>query len=380
MKPFLLLTTLFSTCNLFLFAQSSGRIDTAASNDSGIFGDALVFILLGTSVILFAVIIALGKSLLGLLQVSSERKTRTKINSLALMLLMVPSSTPPETFWLEEFFKLPAHIHILLLVIAFELVIIATFYYQIRLTLNELFPRSSPDEEAVSVKRSFWTTFYERWNRAFPRGKEVVVGDHDYDGIKELDNPVPPWWTVAFMSSILFGLVYITRYHVLDMSPLQAQELTIAQEEAAKAIAKYRATAAANVDENTVKMGDALAIENGRSLYKVHCVACHGPDGQGGVGPNMSDRYFLHGGDIQSIFKVIKYGVAEKGMKSWKEDFSPTQIAQLASFVKSLIGSNPPNQKEKQGELYAEVVASASGVAADTLAVATPDSTGTTSK
>ena len=99
-------------------------------------------------------------------------------------------------------------------------------------------------------------------------------------------------------------------------------------------------------------MLDAAGIASGMKLYNTNCGACHGDKGQGGVGPNLTDAYWLHGGSISHVFKSIKYGIVDKGMKSWKEDFSPTQIAQLASFIESIQGTNPPGAKEKQGDLY----------------------------
>src|SRR5690606_21981681 len=89
--------------------------------------------------------------------------------------------------------------------------------------------------------------------------------------------------------------------------------------------------------------------------FTKNCVACHAADGGGNaVGPNLADPYWLHGGSLKDIFKSIKYGWKDKGMKSWKDDFSPKQIAQLASFVKSLQGTTPTAPKEKQGDLYIE--------------------------
>ena len=101
-------------------------------------------------------------------------------------------------------------------------------------------------------------------------------------------------------------------------------------------------------------MTAANDLEAGSKSFQMQCVACHGKSGEGGVGPNLTDPYWLHGGGIKEIFRSIKYGIPEKGMKKWSEDFSPAQIAQLASYVKSLQGTNPPNGKEKQGELYTE--------------------------
>ena len=85
-----------------------------------------------------------------------------------------------------------------------------------------------------------------------------------------------------------------------------------------------------------------------------NCAACHGSAGEGGVGPNLIDDYWVHSGGIKEIFKTIKYGWPEKGMKSWQQDLGAKQIHEVACFIKSLHGSNPPNQKDKQGEFYKE--------------------------
>ena len=115
-------------------------------------------------------------------------------------------------------------------------------------------------------------------------------------------------------------------------------------------------------------LGNSLV---GATLFHDHCAACHGREGQGQVGPNLTDDFWIHGGSITDIFKTIKYGYTDKGMKSWKDDLSPSQIAMVASFIKSIHGTNPPNAKEKQGELYKE-----DGAISDSLKVATPDSAG----
>ncbi|MGC4057237.1 MAG: c-type cytochrome [Chitinophagaceae bacterium] len=160
-------------------------------------------------------------------------------------------------------------------------------------------------------------------------------------------------------------------------APLQIEEYTIAVAEAKAEHEAFLKTQANNVDENNVAVLDAEGIAAGQALFTANCVACHGGKGQGAVvGPNLSDKYWLHGGGIKDIFKTIKYGWQEKGMKSWKDDFSPNQIAQLASFVYSLRNTNPPNPKEPQGELYNE--AAASPAKADAANVA--DSTAATGK
>ena len=138
----------------------------------------------------------------------------------------------------------------------------------------------------------------------------------------------------------------------------------MAQGEAEKAA--YLEKAANNVDENTVKLiTDKDQLAAAKQIFTTVCAACHTATGAGNVGPNLTDDYWLHGGSIKDVFKTIKYGWPDKGMKSWKDDYSPVQIAQLASYVKSLHGTNPPNPKAPQGTLYTEEGGSGGKAAAD---------------
>lgn len=187
--------------------------------------------------------------------------------------------------------------------------------------------------------------------------EETIMLDHEYDGIRELDNNLPPWWKYGFYLTIIVSIIYLINYHVIKTSPLQKEEYTNSVKQAEIEIAEYMKTSANNVDESTVKMIEAAEeIAAGKELFISNCAACHGKSGEGSVGPNLTDDYWLHGGSIQDVFKTIKYGWADKGMKSWKEDFSPIQIAQLSSFIKTIRGTNPANPKEKQGDLYVEQV------------------------
>ena len=120
-------------------------------------------------------------------------------------------------------------------------------------------------------------------------------------------------------------------------------------------MANFRKNSASAIDENNVKLlTDAESLAKGKELFHDNCAPCHNQQGQGLVGPNLTDDYWLHGGSIKDIFKTIKYGWQDKGMKSWKDDFSPKQIQELASFVKSLKGTHPATPKAPQGELYIE--------------------------
>lgn len=179
--------------------------------------------------------------------------------------------------------------------------------------------------------------------------KDMML-DHEFDGIAELDNPTPAWFMWLFYSTIAFAFVYLVYYHVLDIGKMQEEEYAIEVKEAKVTQAAYLAKSANNIDENSVKEEkDAGIISSGQAIYNTNCIACHGDKGQGTVGPNLTDVYWLHGGKINNIFKTIKYGVPEKGMISWEKTLTPKQISDVSNYILSLQGSNPPNAKAAQG-------------------------------
>ena len=210
-------------------------------------------------------------------------------------------------------------------------------------------------QQRLLKPESEWTLakVWARINKLRPMEEEASLDiGHSYDGIKELDNATPPWFTYTFLASILIAGIYMYRYHVAYSAPNQFEEYKMEVAEARIAQQEYLSQQGDLVDETNVKLLDAGGIASGKALFASNCVACHGAEGQGGVGPNLTDDYWLHGGNIKDVFKTVKYGVVEKGMKAWQEDFSANQIAQLSSFVKTLRGTNPPGGKEKQGDLY----------------------------
>jgi cytochrome c oxidase cbb3-type subunit 3 len=213
----------------------------------------------------------------------------------------------------------------------------------------------------------WWATMNRQFfTKAVPVEREAdVLLDHDYDGIKELDNALPPWWKYGFYFTIAVAALYILRYHVWGTGPSPKQEYDQEMKVAAAQIEEYRLKAGNMVDEKTVTMADATGIIEGDKLFHSNCYACHGAKGEGGVGPNLADNYWLHGGTINDVFKTIKYGWPDKGMQSWQKMYSPSQIKNLASYIKTLAGSNPPNPKAPQGDLFVEAKSDSSTVAKD---------------
>ncbi|ASZ14365.1 c-type cytochrome [Chitinophaga pendula] len=241
--------------------------------------------------------------------------------------------------------------YLLVSVITLELLVILFLLQALRVLTGIV---RSPRPKRERKKRTIH--WFEKLNktRSLDADSEAAADmGHDYDGIRELNNPTPPWWRWGFYFSIFFGVIYLWRYHVSHAAPLQLEELAIAEQKAAEAKAAYLKNADNNIDENNVKLiTDAGELATAKKIFTANCAACHGPEGQGLVGPNLTDDYWLHGGTLKEIFTTIKYGVPDKGMKSWKEDLSPKQLALLCSYIKSIHGSHPVNPKEKQGELY----------------------------
>ncbi len=187
--------------------------------------------------------------------------------------------------------------------------------------------------------------------------EEAILLDHDYDGIQELDNNLPPWWKYGFYLTIVVSIIYLFNFHILHTGKLSGEEYAQQIKDGEEQVAAYKKSNANLVDESTVTLLiDEASIASGKTIFKQNCVACHGEFGEGkeGLGPNFTDDYWLHGGSVNSIFKSIKYGWTDKGMKSWEQDLKPLEIQEVVSFIKSIRGTNPPNAKEKQGDLYIE--------------------------
>jgi cytochrome c oxidase cbb3-type subunit 3 len=182
--------------------------------------------------------------------------------------------------------------------------------------------------------------------------RDRVLG-HDADGIEEYDNPLPGWWVWIFWATIAFSVGYYAWYQ-LGPGP---SAVAVYEEEVKLAAAREarQAAAAGSPTEEALRAlaRDARAMAAARQVFETRCVACHGPQGQGLIGPNLTDEYWLHGGTIVDIRRVIEEGVPDKGMIPWKGALQPQEIDAVSAYIASLAGTSPPNPKPPQGDKVA---------------------------
>lgn len=184
-----------------------------------------------------------------------------------------------------------------------------------------------------------------------------IILDHNYDGIKELDNNLPPWWLYSFYISIIFGVVYMLNYHVFG-GQTQVEAMEVEYVEAAEAYEEYLKTAKDLVDyKSVVLLTEASDLNAGKALFTKNCIACHLADGGGSIGPNLTDKHWILGGGINNVFKTISEGGRSgKGMEAWKKQLKPSEIAQVASYVLTFQGTTPAKPKDPEGEIWEEVL------------------------
>lgn len=184
--------------------------------------------------------------------------------------------------------------------------------------------------------------------------KYPKIEGHVYDDIEELDHSLPKWWLYMFYATIAFSLGYYA-YYELGSGPSLVQEYE--KERAAMEVAALSKPAAGKTeseDELRAMVKDASATAAGHTVFAGKCASCHGEKGQGQIGPNLTDDYWIHGGKMTEIVTVISNGVAEKGMPPWKPLLTPKELVSVAAYVKSLRGTNPSGAKAPQGQQVTE--------------------------
>ena len=242
--------------------------------------------------------------------------------------------------------------------IFFTLVLIAIeiVRYRTEDIIDDLLTPEQKAKREEEIKNSWYERLYQKMidQKSLDQESEIIL-DHNYDGIQELDNNLPPWWTYLFYGCVIFAVVYMVKYDVLG-GETQEQEFENEMIAAKASIAAYKKANPNLIDaDNVVLLTAAADLEAGKEIFSANCMMCHAPDGGGGIGPNLVDEHWILGGGIKNVFHTITEGGREgKGMVAWKAVLSPKQRQQVASFVLSLQGTTPASPKAPEGDIWTE--------------------------
>lgn len=365
-------TTGLLTAFFLLFVQP---VWAAGPPGPSLLDNALALTFLMIMLLLLVVIAVLGNILTGTADFKLKKKDGTGAGKSAVLTILLllfsavlfaqnpATTTAPASKTIAGMDK--TAFYLMVSVIFLELLIILVMLLNIKLLLRKEKAKPAIEEEEVVTEeeKANRLSWWDRFNALRPVSQEAELDlGHEYDGIRELNNRLPPWWLYGFYGTVLFAVIYLWRFEVSHSGPSSKEEYEASVARAEIRVQEYLKSQGESVDENTVKMLDSPEdLAAGKAIFTdpSKCPACHNPDGGGNaVGPNLTDDYWLYGGSIKDIFKIIKYGTS-KGMRSWKDDLSPKQMAQVASFVKSLKGTKPANPKGPQGDLYQEEAAPA---------------------
>lgn len=383
--------TLFAmVLSLKIFAQADTKAAAQIDGASSMFTDPTFMLISLAVILLLTVILALAKTSTGLSKLYGDMHKKMKLIAFLLLFsvpMLAQQAEKKQAFAPTQIPDWVFNPTVYLIGTLFFVMLLTVFVlYKVNMAvLNALSPQKQAEistAEAGAIvleKKPDWLRkIYLKMVDSVPVEKEKdVMLDHDYDGIRELDNNLPPWWKYGFYVTILWGIFYIIYFHVIDSGKLQAaeyaEEVSIAEVER---VARMKASADNVTEDNVTILADASLIANGKETYTKFCAACHLASGGGTVGPNLTDEYWLHGGGIKNIFKVITNGVPSKGMIAWKAQLSPKKIQEVASYILTLQGTKPADAKEPQGEVWVEqTTVAADSTNADLTLVVLSDST-----
>src|SRR5690606_24938704 len=225
-----------------------------------------------------------------------------------------------QTFWQDPFSHPMTPIYGLIVLICVVILLIGFVAVAMIRVLN-VFSENLAKERAEKLgipyvpQPTYWQRLVRSLNASVPVEEERSIElEHSYDGIRELDNHLPPWWKYLFYFTIVWSVVYLIAYHVTDSLPLQIDEYNNQVAKAEEVKKQFLATQPkVEIDESTLTyVKDDAIIAKGKEIYTAYCVSCHKADGGGMIGPNLTDEYWLHGGDVKSVYAVVKNGVPEK--------------------------------------------------------------------
>ncbi|HIP35235.1 MAG TPA: c-type cytochrome [Crocinitomix sp.] len=334
-------TLMFMTFGLTAIAQQSEiKIDRPVYEDLGISPTLLFMVMLIFTIILLFALFTVAKGASAIIKQKADKAK--KVGLVIAFALMGSSTFAAESNTNDYFMDFPDSAFYAFLYI--DLAIVFLILYFAGLTKGaSIEPNAEGKTEGI----------FSKWNKSLTNAVEIededsILLDHDYDGIKELDNDLPPWWKYGFYITIIWAVIYLPYYHIFNTDKLQYGEFAQEMAEGEKQVAAYKAAHPNLVNEDNVELlTDDATLKLGEEIYQTNCVACHGANGGGGIGPNLTDNMWIYDGDIKGVFHTISEGAAN-GMISWKDQLSPDKIQAVASFVLKM----PPAEggKEPQGE------------------------------
>lgn len=379
-------TVLFLLISFTMLAQ-----DSSAAKPVTLGTNLLALLLVITLVLLAFVIWALGQVLIALSrQLLEKDKPLIKVAAIAVVLILsmlsqtvlaqTTAAADEAATVVSNYGGLSANtFYFLAAVVLTEIFAITFLYFSIRRINAELLPEKAVAAFKDSKLSALWARLDKKlFTKAIPIEHEAdALLDHNYDGIQELDNALPPWWKYGFIITIGFAFVYLLNFHVFGNGKNPTEEYQAEMNNAQIQKEVYESKNKDRIDEEHVSMADATGIKSAEVNYVANCVACHGVKGEGGVGPNLTDDYWLHKGSLNDIYHTLKVGYPDKGMQSWASKFSPKEMSQLASYIKTLKGTNPPNGKVPQGDILTEEMATDSlkTIKTDSIKIARSDFT-----
>jgi len=368
-SAFLLLLNFSSPC--LIYAQ--GTTDKVVNSTDNLLATVMIII----AVVLIFVIWGMGQVLLTLTKQMAEKSKQSSKSIVSLLIIgMLLSSTMTSAQTNTAAAVVKSGINyggmdstgfwLLASVISLEVIAILFLLFFIKRIEQELLP--------ASTKKSFllgawWSNMDKKiFTKAVSVEKEAdILLDHNYDGIKELDNALPPWWKYGFYITIVVAVIYLLNFHVFRYGKNPTEEYQAELEKAKIESAEYESKNVDKINETNIQMPLKAGLDEGKEIFTSICWTCHGKLGEGGVGPNLTDDYWIHKGSLNDIYTSIKIGYPEKGMQSWEKNYTAKQINNLTGYIKTLRGTNPPNPKLAQGDLFAEDSSGVIKISKDTI-------------